>query len=83
MNDWAYYFADRWYAACRPPFHRQLGAARPGTIFLWEARYAPSPDANIQLEPLLGDRRWREIHAGPADATRRPFVRVFERTGRE
>jgi len=77
-SDWTYYFADRWYPA-RQPLYAQLGTAAPGSLFVWERRYAPSPDFNLQLKDVHADPRWREILRSPPDASGESFVHVFER----
>jgi hypothetical protein len=78
-SDWSYYFAGRWYPARRPPLYEELRCAPAGSILVWEQRYGPSPDFNLQLDALRADPRWREVYRRPADSAGAPFVVVFGR----
>jgi hypothetical protein len=59
--------------------YEQLETAAPGSLLVWERRYGPTPDFNLQLDTLSADPRWREIHRSPADVSGDSFVHVFER----
>jgi len=78
-SDWSYYFAGRWYPARHPPLYEELRSAPAGSILVWEQRYGPSPDFNLQLDALRADPQWREIYRSPADSTGAAFVVAFER----
>lgn len=79
VNDWLYYFADRWYPARSEPWYDILTASPPGALFLWDARYGPSPDFGISLELLRAYPLLAEIGQTTVDGENSPFVCIFER----
>ena len=72
-------FADRWYPARSEPWYDILTASPPGALFLWDARYGPSPDFGISLELLRAYPLWAEIGQTTVDGENGPFVCIFER----
>jgi hypothetical protein len=56
-------------------------SASPGSLFAWEAQFAPSPSHAIALDQLRADPIYREIYSSPPLQGRsEPYLRLFEKT---
>lgn len=81
-NHWVRYWTD--LPAAYPPTTDWPGAlrrARPGDLFVWDARFCPEPPIEIELRELQLSLRWQQIWSAPYQNTRKVLLAVFQYTG--
>jgi hypothetical protein len=81
-NIWVTYATGDALPPHRASTREQLRKAPVGTLFVWEAQFAPSPDHNLKLDELLRNPAFRLIHeTRHAPYQSDPYLRVFEKIG--
>ena len=60
-NIWASHFLDRGHNVVPPDSPHILDDAPPGTVFIWDAEYSPTPRFGLTLDSMIERPAWRLI----------------------
>ncbi|MHC4233967.1 MAG: hypothetical protein ACYSUQ_02525, partial [Planctomycetota bacterium] len=78
-NIWASYFLDRGHNIVPSDSRRILAAAVRGTVFIWDARYSPTPRFGITLRSMADRRDWHQVWPSGAAYGPDQLVRIYLR----